>query len=317
MTDIDIPAVLHAAVDQFVQWSTQQLLSEQKTATVTQPLYHYTNAAGIRGIIESQKLWFTSYQHLNDPSELIHGMDVAHKLLEEIGERSGDGVVQMFCRLVDDIFQHRNFTDTFGFYMASLSRADNDLGQWRAYADNGRGFALGLAPLLFKAIETPNPKPTEHIVMPVVYGTTANPRYRAAIEAAAGIVQANRSHLSDKAVAIPFMRNMANQLIAGQLIGISLSVKHEAYSHESEVRLVILGTHAAQQADVKTRVRGSEIVPYMESALPVRDKSGITEIVVGPAAAPSAKDGIERMLRSFGVDPHNLVRNSGIPYRAL
>ena len=189
-----------------MQWSMQKLLAEQEAAKITQPLYHYTNAAGLRGIIESQKLWFTSYQHLNDPSELTHGMNVVHQLLSEIGGGAGDGLVKMFCDMVDNLFQHGNFAHVFGFYIASLSRADNDLGQWRAYADNGRGFALGLAPHLFEAIETPNPKPTEHIVIPVVYGHDADQHYRAAIETAASIVQTNRPHLSDKKTSIPFMR---------------------------------------------------------------------------------------------------------------
>jgi hypothetical protein len=317
MNEDELPPSLHAAVEEFVRWSTQQLGAEQEEMKITQTLYHYTSAAGLRGIIESQKLWFTSYRHLNDPSELTHGMNVAHRLLKEIGEGAGDGLVKMFCDLVDNLFQHGNFADVFGFYIASLSRADNDLGQWRTYADNGQGFALGLDPNLFEAIETPNPKPTEHIVMPVVYGNDADQRYRAAIEVAAGIVQANRPHLSDKEVGIPFMREMANQLIAGQLIGISLGVKHEAYSNEREVRLVVLGTQHAQKSDVRTRIRGSEIVPYMESDLPLRDNDGIVEIVIGPAADPSGKDAVRHLLRSFGIEPDDRIRESGIPYRAL
>jgi hypothetical protein len=312
-----LPPRLRAAIDEFVAWSTGQLNSEQEATKITQTLYHYTDGAGLRGIVESQKLWFTSYLHLNDPSELTHGMNIAHRLLGEIGRTAGDGLVEMFCDMVDNIFQHGHFRDVFGFYIASLSRADNDLGQWRAYADNGRGFALGLAPHLFEAVETSNPKPTEHIVMPVVYGNGADQRYRTAIENAAGVVQANRLLLSDKTIGIPFMREMANQLIAGQLIGISLGVKHEAYSHEREVRLIVLGTHDAQKSDVRTRIRGSEIVPYMESELPLREKEGIVEIVIGPAADPSANGTVQRLLQSFGVNPEHRIRESGIPYRVF
>jgi len=113
------------------------------------------------------------------------------------------------------------------------------------------------------------------------------------------------------------MREMANRLIASQLIGISLGVKHEAYSLEREVRLIILGTHHAQKDDVKTRIRGSEIVPYMESDLPLRKKDGIVDIVIGPAADPSTNGAVQRLLQSFGVDPEGRIRQSGIPYRAL
>lgn len=110
---------------------------------------------------------------------------------------------------------------------------------------------------------------------------------------------------------------MANQLIAGQLIGISLSVKHEAYQHEQEVRLVILGTGNAQKPHLRTRVRGTDIVPYMESDMPLRDKDGIFEIVVGPAAAPTSRDAVRTLLESFAIDPRDRIRGSEIPYRAL
>ena len=108
-----------------------------------------------------------------------------------------------------------------------------------------------------------------------------------------------------------------HQILMAQLMGISLGVKHEAYSNEREVRLVIFGTSLAQKDHVKTRIRGPEIVPYMESDLPLRDKGGIVDIVVGPAAAPTAKDAVQRMLHSFSIESANLIRESDIPYRAL
>ena len=83
MADIPFPPVLSAAVAEFVQWSTQQLKAQDAATRITQPLYHYTNAGGLRGIIESQKIWFTSYPYLNDPSELTYGMNIARGLLTE------------------------------------------------------------------------------------------------------------------------------------------------------------------------------------------------------------------------------------------
>jgi hypothetical protein len=187
---------LAAGVDDFRNWSQHQLLTEQEATKIIEPLYHYTGAGGLRGIVESQKIWFTSYLHLNDPSELIYGMEIVHRLLNEIGEGAHDPLVKRFCAMVDDLFQHRNFSDVFGFYIASFSRNRDELGQWRGYADNGRGFALGLAPHLFEIVNTADLKPTEkYVVMPVVYEQEkAEQRYRAAIEAAAGIVGNHRPH---------------------------------------------------------------------------------------------------------------------------
>ena len=80
-----------------------------------------------------------------------------HRLLKAIGEGAHDGLIKQLCEIVDDVFQHRKVKEIFGFYIASFSRDRNDLGQWRAYADNGGGFALGLAPHLFEAVELPGP----------------------------------------------------------------------------------------------------------------------------------------------------------------
>jgi hypothetical protein len=110
---------------------------------------------------------------------------------------------------------------------------------------------------------------------------------------------------------------MADELIAGQLIATSLTVKHKAYSNEQEVRLVMLGMRDNQKPDLRTRIRGSEIVPYMEGDMPLRDKDGITEIVIGPAAVSSAEDAVYSLLQSLDVEPSGRIKRSTIPYRPL
>ena len=36
-------------------------------------IYHYTDDLGLRGILETGKIWLTNIFNLNDPSELSHG----------------------------------------------------------------------------------------------------------------------------------------------------------------------------------------------------------------------------------------------------
>jgi hypothetical protein len=69
--------VLRTAIDRFDQWVKKHLESEQEKNAIDTPLYHYTDGRGLKGIIESQTIWFTDYRHLNDPSELIHGVEMA------------------------------------------------------------------------------------------------------------------------------------------------------------------------------------------------------------------------------------------------
>ena len=78
-----LPPVLRAAIDRFDQWVKKHLESEQEKNAIDTSLYHYTDGRGLKGIIESQTIWFTDYRHLSDPSELTHGIDMAHDLMND------------------------------------------------------------------------------------------------------------------------------------------------------------------------------------------------------------------------------------------
>ena len=153
--DAPLPAVLQDAIDKFKRRVAEHLQAEQDKTTIKAPLYHYTDGRGLKGIIESGQIWFTDYRHLNDPSELVHGIDMAHDVARMLAT-GADGRVQMFLEMFIDLFKHANFERTLEFFIASFSRVRDDLGQWRAYADNGRGFAIGFAPRMF-SIGAPPP----------------------------------------------------------------------------------------------------------------------------------------------------------------
>jgi hypothetical protein len=313
--------VLKEAVAAFDQWSDAHFLASDTRNQVTAPLYHYTDAAGLEGIIKNQQVWFTSYTHLNDPSEITYGMTIASELLSEIGQTS-DGRIRIFCDWVNDLFTHENLRGAYDFFVASFSQHRDDLGQWRAYGDNGRGFALGLAPHLFGIEHNLDQNPHEKIfVAPVVYGRKAARQYHMpAIEQAVRIVGATVERAAnlmvDSNVGLPFFDEMAKVLIASQLIFNSLTIKHEAYQHEQEVRMIILGEHKNLTPYISTRSRCGDIVPFIKSDMPIQTEGSIAEIVVGPAAAASAENDVCALLRPFNNTPRSVVRRSKIPYRA-
>jgi hypothetical protein len=126
--------------------------SEQAQSAITMPLYQYTGWGGLCGIIESESVWFTDYRHLNDPSELSHGVEVAQEVLASVGQ-GADPRVGLFMEMIGDLLVPRNFVGNLDFFTASFTTERDDLGQWRAYADNGRGFALGFAPKMFEVVD--------------------------------------------------------------------------------------------------------------------------------------------------------------------
>lgn len=51
-------------------------------------IYHYTSVEGLFNIIKTNNLWLTDYEYMNDSSEIIHGFEVAQKILKEIEKES-------------------------------------------------------------------------------------------------------------------------------------------------------------------------------------------------------------------------------------
>lgn len=311
-----LPAALQQAIKTFDAWSQGHLLEEQARDVVDQPLYQYTSAAGLKGIFDSQQMWFTDYRFLNDPSELSHGMDMACDML--LDAQSGlDNHACLFLKCAADMFQGKNLDARLAFFVASFSRARDDLGQWRAYGDNGRGFAVGFAPRMFSIKDERNPSPDENAFLgSVVYemGDVLS-RHRLAIDKATDIFLTHASLMTNKATEDAFIQEFSRHLIASPLIWNALTSKHPAYAHEQEVRLLMTGTTDNLTPFIKTRSRGSDIVPYIPHPWNVREPGAIVEVLVGPAAPPGAEDAIRSMLATYGLKNVEIGR-SDIPYRA-
>jgi len=321
MDEITLPPPLASAIGEYKNWSHQQLSTAEAASRITAPLYHYTDAGGLKGIIENQEIWFTSYLHLNDPSELRFGMDIASSVLREIGAAHGEPE-KFFCNETNNLFRQMNVGGSLEYYIASFSSNRDELGQWRAYASNGHGYALGLAPRLFHAQDQPDRKPHENIfVAPVVYGEAAGrSRFSDPIQQAIAIVTRPECAAicrGDNDLGLSFFREITGELIKRHLMWHSLWVKHEAYQHEEEVRLIMVGENENLAPYITTRVRGSDLVPYVKSAMPVRATGNIVEIVIGPAAGATAEDGLKTMLNSLAVSPDGLIASSKIPYRTF
>ena len=52
-------------------------LPNLEEAPLPAAVYHYTDAAGLQGILDSGVLWATDYRYLNDSSELRYIFDLA------------------------------------------------------------------------------------------------------------------------------------------------------------------------------------------------------------------------------------------------
>lgn len=309
--------VFTAALRNYKCTSRARLLAREARYTVTAPLYHYTDASGLKGIITAQQVWFTHSEHLNDPTEMRFGIDIAKEVLAEIAKREGPKI-KFFCDMVADLFTVKNMRDTFELYVASFSRAPDESNQWEVYSSKGQGFAIGLAPSLFSVKPQREQKPHEQIfVAPVCYGPTAGrllhlPPIERATQIIIKTIKRKYKSMYDINRGMPFLEEFATTLVSSELLLNCLMMKDEQHSLEHEVRLFIIGEIAKLEPHVSTRRRGEETVPFIKSNMPLCKLGNIVEIIIGPAAPPDAEGFVCSLLAPLHPDPMSIVHRSKI-----
>ncbi len=123
-------------------------------------LYHYTDARGLHGILESNSLHATHAAYLNDSQELLYGIQIVNDELSGWVKRTPDEVKiswenlsmpdwatkilikSMFFLLGAGIKQRTDAVrNTFGPFVTCLSESRDQLSQWRGYGRGG-GYAI-------------------------------------------------------------------------------------------------------------------------------------------------------------------------------
>lgn len=319
---VPLPEALEIAIGEFNAWGNAKLTRQQDADKVEETLYQYTTAAGLHGIFETEVMWCTDYRYLNDPSEFRHGLDLARKIIDDANSEGLDPKQAIFLETAHDLLSSERMDLGLRVFISCFSRARNDLGQWRAYGDNGRGFAIGFSPQMFGIVDDERLSPVEKtFVSSVTYETEhASNRHRGSIDEVCKVylkaAVENENLLNDPTIRKSFIWELTMSLVGGQLIWDSITAKHPAYSYEEEVRQVIFGAADSLAGEIKTRVRGNEIVPYVATPWKVRQQGMIKEIIIGPAASPGAKEAVIAMLRYHGVGGVE-VTQSEIPYRPV
>jgi len=273
-------------------------------------IYHYTNDVGLRGILESGKVWLTDIFKLNDPSEVHHGLSHAIGILRRKVE-NGPPQTKKFVGGLEAFFRQGGVEKAAHFFICSFSSCGDDLGQWRAYGDNGRGYALGFdANVLENGLRTPNAE--------AFYLTYDDNKLDALL---GQIVESYRSAVNldlilRSGVGAHEMADLYTWLTV-YLLRAALFFKHAAYATEKEYRFLESYGADAQPPDVKLRARSYSLVEYREFDWRGVAAGALKRIVAGPAAdhqeaARFATD----CLRSCNAESVVIIR-SGIPYRAV
>jgi len=261
-------------------------------------VHHYTTLKGALGILETGRIWFTERTHLNDPSEISYGLEIADKVLHERNRASDAG---RFKTSAQDVFRD------FRFFSASFSFECDDISQWRNYADDGKGVVLSFKASAFNA-------PKTHVDSLIGDNLTAL--------------------VCPISYELPCLESVINRIVdrwqgcgIGELCDhvfmISSMFKNECWKSEREYRFFVHGRREKllRSDYYRTRERNGQVVSYLD--LPIQNWGSpadfpIYRIRLGPAAA----DGLDAQLRDFlfsrGIPiQENLISRSNIPYRSL
>lgn len=317
--EIKLPPIMGSALSSFDS-AAQDILKEFLDPVDALPppatIYHYTNDRGLRGILETGRLWCSDIFSLNDPSELRHGFSHLVKLLTERSKR-GPPETQMFAgdftKFLNDGLDRSAF-----YFVLSFSSNGDDLGQWRAYADNGRGYALGFDGVALENAFTkkggdriPNLS-TFHVNYDEAALIAMHERL---VDSMWHLITLPRDKSVPPEAINPYMKTLSIKLALNGLSA-ALFFKHRGYENESEFRFLQIFRADEPPPELKRRFRPHEMVKYREFDWGTI-AGALRQIVVGPAAdRHKGKRFGEDCLTAFNREQVP-VNHSEIPYRAV
>jgi hypothetical protein len=107
-------------------------------------IYHYTSLQGLISIIETQKIYCTNINFLNDKKEYKYGVDLIRDIIKNLKEEDFNiQILEMVEKKIGLIFKSER-------YVTCFSMNGDLLSQWRAYAKYGKGVAIGFDFNIFK-----------------------------------------------------------------------------------------------------------------------------------------------------------------------
>lgn len=269
-------------------------------------VYHYTDLAGLRGIIRSSALWASDYRYLNDRTEFAFGLEILEMVLAH-----GEGTETWPADLRQEILlaialMKRGHLSTY-VLSASFCRKGNVLSQWRAYGKRDGAIAIG-----FDIDHLRDQARVQNFVCGRVHYYWAEALHRPEDESFSSWLEercrelvtrlSDVSSLREKAEAEP-VGNREIEIIeqSGRhatlevwIAEVAAFIKHPAFSEEVEWRCVSIERPIGIGTErlLLDRPAGAKVIPFANFDLKASSDGylGIRQLVIGPTADPEAID---------------------------
>jgi hypothetical protein len=313
----------------FVGDCDQLRLSRPDSAARPPIIYHYTDVGGAHAMITAKTLRLSERTHLNDPVEIEYGYNLAQRCTEHFARRD-----KRFAEVCKELRAYFHQHVDARYHMACFSRLQDNLPQWRTYADDGRGVCLG-----FDSNVTPEPPTwpgaTVYIRGPFLMSYDTRELIRAHHEVLHLAVKTlNRAQepyttkfgtLGDVVIDAFDEREMRSLVraitdgLADHFLETSHQYKHRGYEFEQEWRIVVRVEKKEKHLSGKgqhTRVRSGEIVHYIDLPLQPGYETSLKSVMVGPSAPVALVSQLQRLLDAQGYADVSVTK-SRIPYRSV
>jgi hypothetical protein len=286
------------------------------------PLFHYTGAPAVRGILQSRRVWASGAQYMNDWMEVVYGYNIIMKGLQELVENRK--LAERSRAIFSDVLMLMQSPDSpfIDAYFVAFCEKGNLLSQWRAYAGT-QGFAMEFDPLVIKGeLTLTTDAPARNLRLAKIEYDPAKQKkgFLDLIEELCDTIEATKvQNERGKATLVEFARMALSSWAA--------TVKHPGFEEEQEWRVIFQPLITTQEKYFSTsefvvRLEGPEFVTHVEF-VPDKKVLGrrghllpIKSIVCGPnVSMRTAARALEILLRNNGYD-HVEIRRSEIPARS-
>jgi hypothetical protein len=271
-------------------------------------LYHFSDAAGLAGIVRNRVLWATVASGMNDSSELQYGLRVVHDCLANTHIASGDFRVDV-DQLLDQPIELPGTGPTRPFVVSFCERDDLAV-HWLHYGRLGLGCALAFAATRLPGEPLCNLRKVHY----------SPAQRRQAIETVLGTIWTAYAKLDIPPAVAALVQEYAATWAAWALREVALCIKHPSFADEREWRLITNETIAEVDAshtggtnvDLDFRSSSGRIVPYLKMPL---DPGTLKEVVLGGSFPQHPDDEAFLYLRERSLLGPFEIRRSTVPVR--
>ena len=257
-------------------------------------IYHYCSAEVFEIIAETKKIRLSDITKMNDEGEYKSGFQIIRDIL-----KSHPKVDQS----ISTEMSPNNINHTFKVLIASFSKNGDLLSQWRAYADDGRGFSIGFDLELIRQHHMFN-RYLEKMIpilgkIEFISVTYDRLEFEREVHELIGSFERSSSPMRFK-------------LLARALMFMAIRYKEKFFEEEQEVRGFIAPEEGIQGDDYTVEQRETPYgdAYYYQLNTSFNDIHAIKEVVIGPRNQSEIQQ-VQQCLECYGLGNIHVKHSSG------